>query len=125
MVALQTSSFANATQNRGVERRQAAGMEVEFIVDGGAYCTLSPVVLSRARFTRPSVSLSNVRIKSSLSHQRSPHGAFRGFGRRKVFSRWSDNSIKCRDARVTPEQFRRRNFIKRTDDRYQPGIRER
>ncbi len=57
-------------------------MEIEFIVDGGAYCTLSPVVLSRGTIHAAGPYFCpNVRIRSSaVATNVPPHGAFRGFG---------------------------------------------
>ena len=57
-------------------------MEIEFVVDGGAYCTLSPVVLSRGTIHAAGpYSCPNVRIRSSaVATNMPPHGAFRGFG---------------------------------------------
>ena len=57
-------------------------MDIEFIIDGGAYCTLSPVVLSRGTIHAAGpYSCPNVRIRSSaVATNVPPHGAFRGFG---------------------------------------------
>ena len=58
------------------------GGEIEFTIDGGAYLTLSPVVLSRGTihaggpYYWPSV---RVRAKAVATNA-PPHGAFRGFG---------------------------------------------
>ncbi|NUN15213.1 MAG: xanthine dehydrogenase family protein [Myxococcales bacterium] len=57
-------------------------MDVEVIMDGGAYCTLSPVVLSRGviHATGP-YRCDNVRIRGRVVHTNTPpNGAFRGFG---------------------------------------------
>src|SRR5215813_3563135 len=56
--------------------------EIDFVIDGGAYCTLSPVVLSRGTIhaAGPYV-CPNVRIHSrAVATNVPPHGAFRGFG---------------------------------------------
>src|SRR5436190_367586 len=57
-------------------------MDIEFIIDGGAYCTLSPVVLSRGTIHAAGPYFCpNVRIHSSaVATNVPPHGAFRGFG---------------------------------------------
>ena len=57
-------------------------MEIEFVIDGGAYCTLSPVVLSRGTIHAAGPYFCpNVRIRSqAVATNVPPHGAFRGFG---------------------------------------------
>ena len=57
-------------------------MEIDFVIDGGAYCTLSPVVLSRGTIHAAGPYFCpNVRIKSTaVATNMPPHGAFRGFG---------------------------------------------
>jgi CO/xanthine dehydrogenase Mo-binding subunit len=59
-----------------------AAMDVEVVLDGGAYRTLSPVVLSRAilHATGP-YRVPNVRVRGRvLRTHTAPNGAFRGFG---------------------------------------------
>jgi CO/xanthine dehydrogenase Mo-binding subunit len=56
--------------------------DIEIVLDGGAYCTLTPVVLSRAAIhaTGP-YACANVRIRArALATNTPPNGAFRGFG---------------------------------------------
>src|ERR1051326_5970005 len=57
-------------------------MEIDFVIDGGAYCTLSPVVLSRGTIHAAGPYFCpNVRINSkAVATNAPPHGAFRGFG---------------------------------------------
>ena len=57
-------------------------MEIEVLLDGGAYITLSPVVLSRAVLhAAGAYSCPNVRIRGRvLATNTAPNGAFRGFG---------------------------------------------
>ncbi len=56
--------------------------DIEFVLDGGAYCTLSPVVLSRgAIHAAGPYSCPNVRIRArAMATNTPPNGAFRGFG---------------------------------------------
>jgi CO/xanthine dehydrogenase Mo-binding subunit len=56
--------------------------EIEILMDGGAYCTLSPVVLSRGTLHAGGpYSCPNVRINSRVvATNTPPNGAFRGFG---------------------------------------------
>ena len=57
-------------------------MDIEFVIDGGAYCTLSPVVLSRGTIHAAGpYCCPNVRVRSkAVATNTPPHGAFRGFG---------------------------------------------
>jgi CO/xanthine dehydrogenase Mo-binding subunit len=56
--------------------------EIEVVMDGGAYCTLTPVVLSRGVLHAGGpYRCPNVRIKGrSMATNTPPNGAFRGFG---------------------------------------------
>jgi CO/xanthine dehydrogenase Mo-binding subunit len=56
--------------------------DIEVIMDGGAYCTLSPVVLSRGTLHAGGpYHCPNVRIRSrAVATNTPPNGAFRGFG---------------------------------------------
>ncbi|MGH7529592.1 MAG: xanthine dehydrogenase family protein molybdopterin-binding subunit [Gemmatimonadales bacterium] len=56
--------------------------DIEIVLDGGAYCTLTPVVLSRAAIHAAGpYSCPNVRIRArALATNTPPNGAFRGFG---------------------------------------------
>jgi CO/xanthine dehydrogenase Mo-binding subunit len=90
-------------------------MEIDFVVDGGAYCTLSPVVLSRGTihaagpYTCP-----NVRIHSrAVATNVPPHGAFRGFGApQSIFALERHFDKVANTVGLSPEEFRCRNFIK-------------
>jgi CO/xanthine dehydrogenase Mo-binding subunit len=56
--------------------------DIDIVLDGGAYCTLTPVVLSRAAIhaTGP-YACPNVRIRArAVATNTPPNGAFRGFG---------------------------------------------
>jgi CO/xanthine dehydrogenase Mo-binding subunit len=89
-------------------------MEIEFIVDGGAYCTLSPVVLSRGTIHAAGPYYSpNVRIRSSaVATNVPPHGAFRGFGApQSIFALERHLDKVANTLGLTPEEFRRRNFV--------------
>src|SRR5438552_16885559 len=58
------------------------GGEIEFTIDGGAYATLSSVVLSRGTIHACGAYYwPNVRIRTkAVATNAPPHGAFRGFG---------------------------------------------
>lgn len=89
-------------------------VEIDFLIDGGAYCTLSPVVLSRGTIhaAGPYV-CPNVRIHSrAVATNVPPHGAFRGFGApQSIFALERHMDKVARAVGLTPEEFRRRNFI--------------
>ena len=90
-------------------------MEVEFIVDGGAYCTLSPVVLSRGTIHAAGpYYCPNVRIRSSaVATNMPPHGAFRGFGApQSIFGLELQMDKVAKALGLSPDEFRRRNFIR-------------
>jgi CO/xanthine dehydrogenase Mo-binding subunit len=90
-------------------------MEVEFIVDGGAYCTLSPVVLSRGTIHAAGpYYCPNVRIRSSaVATNMPPHGAFRGFGApQSIFGLERQMDQVAKTVGLSPDEFRRRNFIR-------------
>ena len=89
--------------------------EIEFVIDGGAYCTLSPVVLSRGTIHAAGPYFCpNVRIKSTaVATNVPPHGAFRGFGApQSIFALELQMDRVARTIGLTPDEFRRRNFIR-------------
>lgn len=90
-------------------------MEIDFVIDGGAYCTLSPVVLSRGTIHAAGPYFCpNVRITSrAVATNIPPHGAFRGFGApQSIFALERHFDRVAETIGLTPEEFRRRNFIK-------------
>jgi len=89
-------------------------MEIGFTIDGGAYCTLSPVVLSRGTIHAAGpYYCPNVRIRSqAVATNMPPHGAFRGFGApQSIFALERHMDKVARAVGLTAEEFRRRNFI--------------
>src|SRR5467141_3516452 len=89
-------------------------MEIDFVIDGGAYCTLSPVVLSRGTIHAAGPYFCpNVRIKSTaVATNMPPHGAFRGFGApQSIFALERHLDKVAAAVGLTAEEFRRRNFI--------------
>jgi CO/xanthine dehydrogenase Mo-binding subunit len=88
--------------------------EIEFALDGGAYATLSPVVLSRGTihaagpYHWPHLTVRAKAMATNLP----PHGAFRGFGAPQslfALERHMDKIAKV--VGLTPEEIRRRNFL--------------
>src|SRR6266850_535990 len=89
-------------------------IDIDFAIDGGAYCTLSPVVLSRGTIhaAGPYV-CPHVRIRSrAVATNMPPHGAFRGFGApQSIFALERQMDKVAKAVGLTAEEFRRRNFI--------------
>ena len=89
-------------------------MEIDFTVDGGAYETLSPVVLSRGTIHAAGpYACPNVRIRSrAVATNAPPHGAFRGFGApQSVFALERHLDRVAQAVGIAPDELRRRNFI--------------
>ncbi|MEO7275099.1 MAG: xanthine dehydrogenase family protein molybdopterin-binding subunit [Vicinamibacterales bacterium] len=89
-------------------------MDIDFVVDGGAYCTLSPVVLSRGTIHAAGPYFCpNVRIRGrAVATSTPPHGAFRGFGApQSLFALERQMDRVAAAAGLTPDELRRRNFI--------------
>jgi CO/xanthine dehydrogenase Mo-binding subunit len=90
------------------------GGEIEVVIDGGAYVTLSPVVLSRATIHSPGPyhwPFLTVRAKAMATNI-APHGAFRGFGApQSLFAMERHIDRIAHTIGLSPEEFRRRNFL--------------
>ena len=88
--------------------------EIEVVIDGGAYVTLSPVVLSRATIHAPGPyrwPYLTVHAKAMATNV-APHGAFRGFGApQSLFALERHMDKIARVVGLTPEELRRRNFL--------------
>ncbi|MBT9582607.1 xanthine dehydrogenase family protein [bacterium] len=90
-------------------------MEIEFILDGGAYATLSSVVLSRGSIHASGpYFVPNVRIKArAVATNHPPHGAYRGFGNpQSLFAVERHLNKVAARVGISPEELRRRNFLK-------------
>ncbi|MGA8151954.1 MAG: xanthine dehydrogenase family protein molybdopterin-binding subunit [Terriglobales bacterium] len=90
------------------------GGEIDFTIDGGAYLTLSPVVLSRGTihaggpYYWPSV---RIRAKAVATNA-PPHGAFRGFGApQSLFAMERHMDRIAQAVGLSPAEIRRRNFL--------------
>jgi CO/xanthine dehydrogenase Mo-binding subunit len=89
--------------------------EIDFTIDGGAYKTLSPVVLSRGAihaggpYYWPSI---RIRAKAVATNA-PPHGAFRGFGApQSLFALERHMDLIAQVVGLSPVEIRRRNFLK-------------
>jgi CO/xanthine dehydrogenase Mo-binding subunit len=116
-MAATTKRHPSRTRHKTAVKKEGKllAMEIDFVIDGGAYCTLSPVVLSRGTIHAAGPYFCpHVRIKSkAVATNMPPHGAFRGFGAPQSIFALERHLDKVADALgLTPEEFRRRNFIK-------------
>ncbi len=111
-----TKRHPSRTRHRTAVSRDGKllGGVIDFAIDGGAYATLSPVVLSRGTihaggpYHWPALRVSGKAMATNVP----PHGAFRGFGApQSIFAieRHMDKIAKV--VGLTPEQLRRRNLL--------------
>ena len=90
------------------------GGTIDVAIDGGAYATLSPVVLSRATIHSPGpYKWPHLRVRAkAMATNIPPHGAFRGFGApQSLFALERHMDKIAKTIGLTPEEFRRRNFL--------------
>ncbi len=115
-MAATTKRHPSRTRHRTAVSREGKilGGEIEFTIDGGAYLTLSPVVLSRGAihaggpYYWPSV---RIRAKAVATNA-PPHGAFRGFGApQSLFAMERHMDRIARVVGISPVEIRRRNFL--------------
>jgi CO/xanthine dehydrogenase Mo-binding subunit len=97
---------------------QLLAMDIDFVIDGGAYATMSPVVLSRGTLHAASV----YRCPHVWIHGRAvatntpPPGAFRGFGApQSLFAIERHMDICARQLGLDPAELRRKNFLRMGD----------
>jgi CO/xanthine dehydrogenase Mo-binding subunit len=116
MVATTKRHPSRTIHRTGVTRDgKLLAMEIDFTIDGGAYQTLSPVVLSRGTIHAAGpYECPNVRIKSrAVATNTPPHGAFRGFGApQSVFALERHLDRVAQAVGLSTEELRRRNFIR-------------
>jgi CO/xanthine dehydrogenase Mo-binding subunit len=89
--------------------------DIDLVLDGGAYVTLSPVVLSRAIIHAAGPYMcENVRIAGRCMLTNAvPFGAFRGFGAPQTqFANERQMDVVARAVGLDPREFRRRNLIR-------------
>jgi len=116
-MAATTKRHPSRTRHRTAVRKDGKilGGEIEFTIDGGAYETLSPVVLSRGAihaggpYYWPSV---RIRAKAVATNT-PPHGAFRGFGAPQSLFALERHMDRIAEAvGISPVEIRRRNFLR-------------
>jgi CO/xanthine dehydrogenase Mo-binding subunit len=92
--------------------------EIDIVLDGGAYCTLSPVVVSRASIhALGPYNCPNVRIRArSVATNTPPNGAFRGFGAPQVcFAHEMQIEKIAKVIGIDSLELRRQNMLKLGD----------
>ena len=112
-----TKRHPSRTRHRTVVSKEGKilGGEIEFTIDGGAYATLSSVVLSRGTihaggpYYWPSVRIRGKAVATNTP----PHGAFRGFGApQSLFAMERHMDRIAQVVGLSPVEIRRRNFLK-------------
>jgi CO/xanthine dehydrogenase Mo-binding subunit len=112
-----TKRHPSQTRHRTAVARDGKilAMDIDFTIDGGAYQTLSPVVLSRGTIHAAGpYNCPNVRVRSrAVATNAPPHGAFRGFGApQSVFALERHLDRVAQAVGLAPDELRRRNFIR-------------
>ncbi|MGC1644461.1 MAG: xanthine dehydrogenase family protein molybdopterin-binding subunit, partial [Candidatus Sulfotelmatobacter sp.] len=116
-----TKRHPSRTRHRTAVSREGKilGGEIDFTIDGGAYATLSSVVLSRGAihaggpYYWPSV---RIRAKAVATNA-PPHGAFRGFGApQSLFAMERHMDRIAQAVGLSPVEIRRRNFLQPGQD---------
>jgi CO/xanthine dehydrogenase Mo-binding subunit/aerobic-type carbon monoxide dehydrogenase small subunit (CoxS/CutS family) len=90
-------------------------LDIDITLDGGAYVTLSPVVLSRALLhSFGPYKCDHVRARGRVVMTNSvPYGAFRGFGApQSIFAIELHMTRAAHELGIDPAEIRRRNFLK-------------
>jgi CO/xanthine dehydrogenase Mo-binding subunit len=112
-----TKRHPSRTRHRTAVTRDGRilGGEIQFTIDGGAYQTLSPVVLSRGAihaggpYYWPAVRIQAKAVATNVP----PHGAFRGFGApQSIFAMERHMDEIARVLQISPIEIRRRNLLK-------------
>jgi CO/xanthine dehydrogenase Mo-binding subunit len=112
-----TKRHPSRTRHRTAVSREGRilGGEIEFVVDGGAYATLSSVVLSRGTIHAGGLYYwPSLRIRAhAVATNAPPHGAFRGFGApQSLFALERHMDRIAATVGISPVEIRRRNFLK-------------
>ncbi|MFO0520905.1 MAG: xanthine dehydrogenase family protein molybdopterin-binding subunit [bacterium] len=93
-------------------------MDIDFALDGGAYTTLSPVVLSRGVIHAPGpYACANARVRGrAVATHHPPNGAFRGFGApQSIFAIEQAMDGLARALGLSPLELRRVNMLRPGD----------
>jgi len=106
---------ARVRHRTGLDKEgRLVAQDIEVLLDGGAYVTLSPVVLSRGIIHAAGpYACDNVRVIGRAMFTNSvPYGAFRGFGAPQTqFANERHMDVIARRLGLCPVELRRRNLI--------------
>ncbi|MCI1478378.1 MAG: xanthine dehydrogenase family protein molybdopterin-binding subunit [Clostridium beijerinckii] len=101
------------------ENNKIIGMDVDIILNGGAYATVSSVVLQRALLCAIGVyNIPNIRVKGRVVKTNTvPTGAFRGFGGpQSIFGIETHMAHIAKELGFTPLELKNKYFVKTGDD---------
>ena len=101
------------------ESNKIIGMDVDIILNGGAYSTVSSVVLQRALLCAIGVyNIPNIRVKGRVVKTNTvPTGAFRGFGGpQSIFGIETHMSHLAKEIGCIPLELKHKYFVKTGDD---------
>jgi CO/xanthine dehydrogenase Mo-binding subunit len=117
-MAATTKRHPARTRHRTVvtQAGRILALDIDFAIDGGAYSTLSQVVLSRGCIHAAGpYDVDNVRVRArAVATSTPPHGAFRGFGApQSLFALERHLDVIARRLGLPPEELRRRNFVRK------------
>ena len=93
-------------------------IDMDFAIDGGAYRTLSPVVLSRGVIHAPGpYKCPNIRVRGrAVATNHPPFGAFRGFGApQSIFAMEVAMDRLAKKLGMDPAELRRKNLLRSGD----------
>ncbi len=116
-MAATTKRHPSRTRHRTAVSREGKllACEIEIVIDGGAYATLSATVCSRATIHAAGpYQWPAVRVRSfAVATNTPPSGAFRGFGApQSLFAMERHMDRIARAVGLAPEELRRRNFVR-------------
>ena len=95
------------------------GLDMDFVLDGGAYMTLTPVVLSRGVIHAAGpYRCANTRVRGrGVATSKPPQGAFRGFGApQSIFALERHLDHAAERLGLDPAELRRRNLLHDGDE---------
>ena len=101
------------------ENDNIIGMEVDITLDGGAYATLSSVVLQRSLLCAIGVyNIPNIKVNGKVVKTNTPpNGAFRGFGGpQSIFAIETHMAHVANEIKCTALEFKNKYFVKTGDD---------
>ncbi|HTZ72440.1 MAG TPA: xanthine dehydrogenase family protein molybdopterin-binding subunit [Candidatus Aquilonibacter sp.] len=116
-MAATTKRHPSRTRHRTAVTKDGTilGGTIDFAIDGGAYATLSSVVLSRGTihaggaYYWPCIRIASKAVATNAP----PHGAFRGFGApQSLFALERHVERIAQTVGISPVEIRRRNFLK-------------